>query len=136
MYTASGIITLIVAALVGTLIGNLLQLRFFMDKPVMKSPFIRYGSLIVAIIIMINIVPEPDAQLSTTDLMGYGLWWVLIAFLVSFVRPPTPLKQAADPETTEVTEPDTAAPEAPEELPAAPQEETGAGQQEDGSDKV
>ena len=93
MYTAPGIITLIVAALVGTLIGNILQLRFLMDKPVMKSPFIRYGSLILAVVIMINIVPDPAARLSGTDLFGYGLWWVLIAFLVSFVRPPTPLKQ-------------------------------------------
>lgn len=93
MYTAPGIITLIVAALVGTLIGNILQLRFLMDRPLMKSPFIRYGSLILAVVIMINIVPDPDARLSGTDLLGYGLWWVLIAFLVSFVRPPTPLRQ-------------------------------------------
>lgn len=95
MYTAPGIITLIIAALVGTLIGNLLQLRFFMDRPVMKSPLVRYGALILAVVIMINIVPDPAARLSTPELLRYGLWWVLIAFLVSFVRPPTPLKRPA-----------------------------------------
>lgn len=91
MYSASGIITLIVAALVGTIVGNLVQLRYFIDKPVMKSPFVRYGALVLAIVIMLNIIPDPDARFSTTELMSYGLWWVLIAFLVSFVRPPTPL---------------------------------------------
>ena len=91
MYTAPGIITLIVAALVGTIIGNLVQLRYFIDKPFMKSPFVRYGSLVLAILIMLNIIPDPDVQFTTTDLLTYGLWWVLIAFLVSFVRPPQPL---------------------------------------------
>ena len=91
MYSASGLITLVVAALIGTLIGNLVQLRFFMNNPVMKSPFVRYGALVVAVLIMINIVPDPQAQMTTSHLLTYGLWWVLIAFLVSFVRPPTPL---------------------------------------------
>ena len=108
MYTAPGIITLIVAALVGTVIGNLVQLRYFIDKPFMKSPLVRYGSLVLAILIMLNIIPDPDAQFTTTELMTYGLWWVLIAFLVSFVRPPTPLPprggQARSPGDTDPAE--------------------------------
>lgn len=91
MYTAPGIITLIVAALVGTVIGNLVQLRYFVNVPVMKSPLVRYGSLVLAILLMLRIIPDPDAQFSTSELLSYGLWWVLIAFLVSFVRPPVPL---------------------------------------------
>lgn len=105
MYSAPGLITLIVAALVGTIIGNLVQLRFFMNNPVMKSPFVRYGSLVVAVLIMINIVPDPQAQMTTEQLLTYGLWWVLIAFLVSFVRPPAPLaprKTAADDQATTI----------------------------------
>ncbi len=91
MYTAPGIITLIVAALVGTVVGNLVQLRYFIGNPVMKSPFVRYGALVLAILLMLNIIPDPDAQFTTAELLTYGLWWVLIAFLVSFVRPPTPI---------------------------------------------
>ena len=91
MYTAPGIITLIVAALVGTVVGNLVQLRYFVSNPVMKSPFVRYGSLVLAIVIMLNIIPDPEARFTTTELMSYGLWWVLIAFFVSFVRPPVPI---------------------------------------------
>ncbi len=91
MYSAPGLITLIVAALVGTIIGNLVQLRYFMNNPVMKSPFVRYGALVVAVLVMISIVPDPQAQMTTDQLLTYGLWWVLIAFLVSFVRPPAPV---------------------------------------------
>lgn len=91
MYTAPGIITLIVAALVGTIIGNLVQLRYFVNVPFMKTPLVRYGSLVLAIVLMLNIIPDPDTQFTTSQLLSYGLWWVLIAFLVSFVRPPVPL---------------------------------------------
>lgn len=92
MYTTAGMITLIVAALVGTIIGNLVQLRFLLDKPVMKSPFVRYGALALAVVIMLNIIPDPTVRLPAGELLRNGLWWVLIAFLVSFVRPPTPIR--------------------------------------------
>lgn len=95
MFTASGLITLIVAALIGTIIGNLVQLRYFMDKPIMKSPFIRYGALVVAVLVMINVMPDRDGAFTTEELLTTGLWWVLIAFLVSFVRPPAPLTPPA-----------------------------------------
>ncbi len=91
MYSTAGLITLLIAALVGTIIGNLVQLRFLLDKPVMKSPFVRYGALALAVVIMLNIIPDPTVTLPTGELLGYGLWWVLIAFLVSFVRPPSPI---------------------------------------------
>src|SRR5690625_2093486 len=84
-------IVLIVAALIGTIIGNLVQMRYFMDKPIMKSPFIRYGALVVAVLVMINVLPDRDGAFTTEELLTTGLWWVLIAFLVSFVPLPNPL---------------------------------------------
>ena len=68
------------------------QLRYFMNNPVMKSPFVRYGSLVLAVVLIFRVMPsDPNASMTTTDLLTYGLWWVLIAFLVSFLRPPSPL---------------------------------------------
>lgn len=92
MFSGPSLITLIIAALVGTIIGNLVQLRYFMNSPVMKSPFVRYGSLLLAVVLIFQVMPsDPNASMTTSDLLTYGLWWVLIAFLVSFLRPPAPL---------------------------------------------
>lgn len=103
MFSGPALITLIIAALVGTIIGNIVQLRYFMDSQLMKSPFVRYGSLVLAVVLIFQVMPSnPDVQMTTNDLLTYGMWWVLIAFLVSFLRPPAPLPprggttQAAD----------------------------------------
>src|SRR5690554_2097634 len=91
MYSAAGLTTLIIAIIAGTIIGNIVQLRYLIGNPTMKSPVIRFGSLAVAIILMIFVVSRLPDQPATSDLMQYGLGWVVIAFLVSFVRPPQPL---------------------------------------------
>lgn len=114
MYSAAGLTTLIVAILVGTAVGNLVQLRYFMNNEFMRSGLVRFGSLGLGILIMIFVVPRLGDNPTTSDLLSYGLGWVIIAFLVSFVRPPTPLAPpAAKPAGTE----DAAATESDPQLP-------------------
>lgn len=106
MFSGPSLITLIISALVGTVIGNLVQLRYFMDNKAMKSPFVRYGALILAIIIIFQVMPDdPNAVMTTNELLTYGLWWVLIAFLVSFLRPPAPLPPRGGADQADTDEP-------------------------------